>query len=146
MRKADIKVGGSYLVGGHGRGRAVVISEPTPHPYRGRRFQGVVEYPDAPVTLGQTHKENVTTDLEDIVREWLPKDQERFEHMIQRIEDQRGWQEELRNAGFDGTVHITHDDELHLSFSGRAAELAIEKLTGHEFPEEKRGEYIGKRS
>lgn len=137
MLKAEIKVGQSYYVNGFSMGRAVVISEPEPHPWRGRKFEVQVEYPDSQLDdEGNHRKSKVATS--DITRIWSNEDQKEFEIYKERLEDQRGWTEELHLAGFDGNLRIHSDNSMHLSFQGRAAELVLEKLTGIEIPEEKK--------
>ena len=138
MLKAEIKVGESYLASGTGLGRAEVIAEPELDPYRSRRYNVKVNYPDAPPDTPETRKSQ-TIATGDIVRLWTPEDQQRFENRLLIAEEQRGWQEELQLAGYDGRVQIGADRSMRITFTGRAAERVLEILTGHEIPDEKKG-------
>lgn len=140
MLKSEIRVGESYVIGGHGLGRALVLEPPEAAPYRNRKFTVKVEYPDAPASTPD-HRRKMVASTTDISRKWNEEDQKRFEKMQRAIEDQRGWQEELLLAGYDGVVHVSTNMKIQITFSGRAAELVLEKLTGHEIPEDKKGEY-----
>lgn len=136
MLKNKIKVGESYLVGGHGIGRSVVQSEPELDPYSTRNYKVLIDHPDAPPdTIEARKKYKIST--KEILREWTEDDQKKFESMLKIVENKRGWEEELSLLGFNGNIRV--DDEgviSYVGFSGYFAERVIEALTGHTFPKE----------
>lgn len=131
----EIKVGGDYFVGGFAMGRAHVVSEPERKYPNSRIFHVEVEYPDAGPEI---HNARKTTKMQtkDILREWTTIDQEKFKKSREKIENKRGWEEELRQAGFDGVVNYEHDGKIYVTFRGRAAEILLQHLTGHEMPKD----------
>lgn len=139
MLVKDIKVGGYYFAGGVAMGKALVMSQPTRKYVGGRTFEVEVFYPDAPPTTLESRRKRII-ETKDISRLWRDDDQKQFEHMQQNIENKRGWEEELRMAGFDGVVNYDrfNDDRISVSFGGLSAERVLEKLTGIEFPEEQK--------